>query len=214
MIVLEAPAVVLFDWNGTVMDDMERARHASSLIRQRWASLPELTLEEFRAAWCLPLAAHVDRLGVPEADTDAAVRAWSAHLSDTEAPLSRGAEATFEALRQLNIEVAVVSSASEQSVNRDVQTRGLDHHFERVHAGTANKEAVIRQYVLQASAGAVWYVGDTAFDMGQALGAGAVAIGYTGGFDHAEQLRNAGAHRLIDRLDELLTLIPHSPSEH
>ena len=56
-------ATVLFDWNGTVLDDMERARTASSLIRKRWAGLGELTLDEFRDAWCLPLSDHVMRLG-------------------------------------------------------------------------------------------------------------------------------------------------------
>ena len=44
---MTAPEVrefVLFDWNGTLMDDMERARMASSLVRERWAGLPELNL--------------------------------------------------------------------------------------------------------------------------------------------------------------------------
>lgn len=210
---LEAPAVVLFDWNGTIVDDMERARRASSLVRQRWTSHGELTLEEFRQAWRFPLSAHVELLGVPEEHSDAAVQAWNDHLAEAEAPLSPGTAATLEALRQLEIEIAVVSSASQVSVQQDLEVRKLDRQFEHVHSGVADKKAVTRQYVLRAGTGAVWYVGDTAYDMGQALGAGAVAIGFTGGYDPVDKLRAAGAHRLIDRLDELLALIPHSSGE-
>ena len=205
---LRAPGVVLFDWNGTIMDDMERARRASSLVRQRWTSLGELTSEEFRKAWCLPISTHVDRLGVAAADMDAAARAWSSHLSEIEAPLAPCAATTLGALRRLGIETGIVSAATEQSVRQDLRTHGLDHQFDSVHCGVADKRAVTGQYVLRAGEGAVWYVGDTAFDMAQALGAEAAAIGYTGGFDSAEKLRDAGAHRLIDQLDELLTLIP------
>lgn len=205
---LRMPAVVLFDWNGTIMDDMERARRASNLVRQRWTRLGELTSEEFRKAWCLPVSAHVDRLGVAETDVDAAAQDWSGHLGEIEAPLSPCAATTLGTLRRLGIETAVVSAATEQSVLQDLRTHGLDHHFESVHCGIADKQSVTRQYVLREGEGAVWYVGDTAFDMAQALGAGAAAIGYTGGFDPAEKLRDAGADRLIDQLDELLMLIP------
>lgn len=211
---LRTPTVVLFDWNGTIMDDMERARRASSLVRRKWTNLGELTPEDFRQVWCLPISTHVARLGVAAADTDAAAQAWSSHLGEIEAPLSPCAATTLEALRQLGIGAAVVSSATEQSVRKDLRTHGLDHQFERVHCGIADKQAVTGQYVLRADGGAVWYVGDTAFDMVQALGARATAVGYKGGFDSAEKLREAGAHRLIDRLDELLVLIRRSSGGH
>lgn len=210
---LRTPDVVLFDWNGTIMDDMERARRASSLVRRKWASLGELTSEEFRQTWCLPVSAHLGLLGVAAADADAAARDWSGHLSEINTPLSTCTETTLAALRQLGIGAAVVSAADEQSVRHDLRIHRLEHRFENVHCGIADKQAVTGQYVLQAGAGAVWYVGDTAFDMVQALGAGATAVGYTGGFDSAEKLRDAGAHRLIDRLDELLALIRRPSGE-
>lgn len=91
MACLEAPGVVLFDWNGTLIDDIERARRASSLVRRRWAGLPELTLSEFRQAWCLPLSDHVGRLGVSHEHVSAAVQAWSTHLTALEAGSARTA---------------------------------------------------------------------------------------------------------------------------
>ena len=61
-----------------------------------------------------------------------------------------------------------------------------------------------------AAAGAVWYVGDTRFDIVQARAAGSVAIGYTAGYDAADALHDGGAHHLIDRLEDLLALFPNS----
>lgn len=204
---LEVPAIVLFDWNGTVLDDMERARVASSLVREQWAGLGELTLEEFREAWCLPLTDYVKRLGVPDEHSDAAAQDWSTHLSSL-APLAPGALDTLEALRGAGIAIAVVSSAGEAAVRRDLEAHHLVQRFDYIHAGVAQKQTVISQYVESACAGPVWYVGDTAFDMVQARGAGAVAFGYTSGYDGADSLRDAGAHHLIGEFVELLDLMP------
>ena len=203
----DTPATVLFDWNGTLLDDMERARRASSLIRERWAGLGELTLEEFREAWCLPLSDHAKRLGVADDHSEAAARDWSTHLSSLDAPLAPGLPETLEALRSAGIAIAIVSSASETAVWRDIQGHGLVQHFDDIHTGVSQKQTVISRYVESAGAGPVWYVGDTAFDMVQARSAGAIAIGFTGGYDGADPLRDAGAHHLIDRLDELISLL-------
>ena len=161
-------ATVLFDWNGTVLDDMERARRASSLVRKRWAGLPELTLDEFRDAWCLPLSDHVMRLGVSADRSEAAGRAWSTHLSALDAPLSPGVPATLGALRSAGIAIAVVSAASDDAVRRDLRSHDLEQCFDSIHCGVADKQTVIRRYVESAGTGAVWYVGDTKMDMLQA----------------------------------------------
>ena len=203
----DSVTTVLFDWNGTVLDDMERARRASSLVRQRWAGLGELTLDEFRETWCLPLSDHVMRLGVPAERSEAAGRAWSTHLSEVDAPLSPGVVATLESLRSVGIAIAVVSAAGDDAVRRDLRTHSLEQCFDSVHCGVADKQAVIRRYVESAGAGAVWYIGDTKMDMLQAREAGAVAMGYTRGFDTADKLHDGGAHRLIDRLSDVMSLI-------
>ena len=203
-----SPSIVLFDWNGTLLDDMERARGASNLVRERWAGLGELTLGEFREAWCLPMSEHVKRLGVPDDRNAEATRDWSTHLAAIEAPLAPGLSETLDALRDAGIAIAVVSSAGEDAVLRDIEAHGLAQRFDDIHAGVSLKQTAISRYVDGAPPGAVWYVGDTKFDMVQACAAGSVAIGYTSGYDGADALHEGGAHHLIDRLEDLLALIP------
>ena len=204
---IAVPSVVLFDWNGTLLDDMERARRASSRVRQQWAGLGELTLQEFREAWCLPLSDHVKRLGVPDDRNTEATRDWSAHLATIDAPLTPGLSETLDALRDAGIAIAIVSSAGEAAVLGDIEAHGLAQRFDDIHAGVSLKQTAISRYVDSAAAGAVWYVGDTKFDMVQARAAGSVAIGYTAGYDGAEALHDGGAHYLIDRLDDLMALV-------
>ena len=205
------PTIVLFDWNGTLLDDMERARMASNRVRQQWAGLGELTLQEFREAWCLPLSDHVKRLGVPDDRNTEATRDWSTHLETIAAPLAPGLPETLDALRDAGIAVAVVSSAGEAAVLGDIEAHGLAQRFDDIHAGVLLKQTAISRYVDSAAAGAVWYVGDTMFDMVQARAAGSVAIGYTAGYDGADALNDGGADHLIDRLEDLIALIAHRP---
>ena len=208
-----SPSIVLFDWNGTLLDDMERARRASSRVRRQWAGLGELSLEEFREAWCLPLSDHVKRLGVPDDRNAEATRDWSTHLATIDAPLASGLSETLDALRDAGIAIAVVSSASQAAVLQDIEAHGLAQRFDDIHAGVSLKQTAISRYVEGAPTGAVWYVGDTRFDMVQAREAGSVAIGYTAGYDGADALHDGGAHHLIDRLEDLLGLIAEPPAQ-
>lgn len=204
---LKVPAVVLFDWNGTLLDDMGRARMASNLVRERWAGLGELTLHEFREAWCLPMSDHVRRLGVPDDRNEEATRDWNTHLASIGAPLAPGLSETLDALRDAGIAIAVVSSAGEAAVHRDIEAHGLAQRFDDIHTGVSLKQTAISRYVEGAPAGAVWYVGDTRFDMVQARAAGSIAVGFTAGYDGADALHDGGAHHLIDRLEDLIALI-------
>ena len=44
---------VIFDWSGTLVDDLPAVWQATNYVFQR-AGIPELTLEKFRAEFCLP----------------------------------------------------------------------------------------------------------------------------------------------------------------
>ena len=135
------------------------------------------------------------------------MRVWSTHLATLDAPLSPGTSATLDVLQGDGITIGVVSSASDEAVRQDLRDHGLYPRFDSIHCGVTQKGVVISRFVEGAPAGAVWYVGDTKFDMVQARGAGAVAIGYTAGYDGAPALHEGGAHHLINRLEDLIALI-------
>jgi phosphoglycolate phosphatase len=50
-------------------------------------------------------------------------------------------------------------------------------------------------------------IGDTTFDVLMACSAGTAAIGVTWGVHEKDELREAGAHHIADRVDELPLLI-------
>ena len=51
---------VIFDWSGTLVDDLPAVWRATNFVLRR-AGQPEMTLSEFRAEFCLPFAGFYDR---------------------------------------------------------------------------------------------------------------------------------------------------------
>ncbi|MBR4868077.1 MAG: HAD family hydrolase, partial [Clostridia bacterium] len=51
------------------------------------------------------------------------------------------------------------------------------------------------------------FVGDSGVDMQTARNAGLTAVGVTWGFRDKEELKASGAHHIIERAKELLTLL-------
>src|SRR5437870_9647294 len=51
---------IIFDWSGTLVDDLPAVWQATNFVFTQ-AGLPELTLERFRAEFCLPFTRFYDR---------------------------------------------------------------------------------------------------------------------------------------------------------
>src|SRR5947209_12385756 len=51
---------IIFDWSGTLVDDLPAVWQATNFVFTQ-AGIPELTLEQFRAEFCLPFTKFYDR---------------------------------------------------------------------------------------------------------------------------------------------------------
>ncbi|MGJ4948966.1 HAD family hydrolase [Bradyrhizobium sp. HKCCYLS20291] len=60
---------------------------------------------------------------------------------------------------------------------------------------------------MDAAAGEAVFIGDTSFDMQMARAAGVTGIGVSWGYHTAEQLKDAGASRVVGTVDELRVLL-------
>ena len=194
-------ALVVFDWNGTVVDDVERAADAmAEVLRARGIDPPDAA--GFRAAFRLPLAALFGDLGVI-ADTSAAEAEWNALMARRETALSAGVEEALVALAADGHRLGVVSAASTVAIRQDAERLGIVDRFEFMHGGRADKTAALRDLAAPRLA----YVGDTEYDMASAVAAGATAIGYGAGYRPASALRAGGADRVIDHMRELAQVV-------
>ena len=195
---------VAFDWNGTLVDDAERARAAVGIVLDR-RGLPVLTRDRFHEGFCLPLRTWFTQLGVLEGDVDRSIQEWNEEMGARPAALADGAREAFAAMSAAGIHLGVVSAASLEALTRDLARPALSGFAEQlafIEGGADPKREAFARLSAKRPRSFV-YVGDTEYDMIEARAAGVRAIGYAGGYRPADALAAAGADRIIGRLSEL-----------
>ncbi len=195
-------AQIVFDWNGTILDDAERTLAALNAVL---ADLDRDQLDDpaFRRAFGLPLETMLADLGLLRDEIDPAVAAWYEGIETREAPLSPGAAETINALWERGRPAGIISAASATSVERDASRLGIRDKLAFLRPEAASKEAALRDVI--AADRSLVYVGDSEYDMTEAIAAGAIPVGYAGGYRPAEALLAAGAIAVVGDLRALLS---------
>lgn len=162
------PRTIAVDWNGTIVDDRERAWLSTNeaLTSRGDSNLVIPDLNRFMTAFSLPLAAFFAQLGVLSADASPCSDSWNDAMLARPTQLANGARELLEAATQSRVPVVVVSGAHESVVFRDAARLSVVHLITRVHGAVHPKREVLRRY---ASLGALTYIGDTGYDIDEGL---------------------------------------------
>lgn len=199
---------VLFDWNGTLVNDVDRSWTATCRVLDS-RSIRSPTITEFRTRFRLPLREWFTELGVPVTELTDVERDWNANLATEFAPLNDGAREAVELLRDQGFTLGIVSAASSAAVHHDLERLGFRNHFDLISGSADPKREAIalaaRSTELPLSATA--YVGDTEYDIHEAHAAGAMAIGFSGGYRPRDALVKAGADYVVGNMTELCSLV-------
>lgn len=195
-----ADLIVVFDWNGTIMNDAERARAATTAVLRR-RGRPALTADEFTAAFRLPMSDFLHGLGITPADAAQAEREWNAHLTAHPAPARPHAADALDTLRRHGARLGVLSAAGADPVRTDLVASGLADQFDFVETAVADKPGRLSAHRRGHPLGV--YVGDTAYDIRSGHRAGCLSIGVLGGYQRADALLTAGADALVSDLADL-----------
>lgn len=196
--------LVLFDWNGTVVLDHDRAREALNAALSA-SGLSPVSSADFASTFRLPMGAMFADLGVAAVDLGAAETAWNVYMASHRSQLRAGATSALAALHDSGVRLGIVSAAAQEAVDFDRASLGVPEVWASVDAAAADKVAVLTSY--RAERELAFYVGDTAYDMASALAAGYVPIGVSGGYASTETLLAAGAAHLVDDFDDLVELV-------
>lgn len=184
-------AMLVLDWNGTMVEDADRARDATNIVLSE-RGLDALDIGEFSAAFRLPLAGFFTDLGVRPADVPVVVSAWNRAMRAAPARLSGGARRLLAAARDRGIPVGIVSAAERELVLGDARALGVCDDLAFVLGSVVDKAEPLAALVAAAD-GPVLYVGDAEHDVEAALRAGAIPIGVATGYRPASALAAAGA---------------------
>ncbi|MCX4738808.1 HAD family hydrolase [Streptomyces antibioticus] len=206
------PAHIVWDWNGTLFHDNDAIIGATNAAFAE-LGLEPLTLERYRALYCVPVPKFYERL-MGRLPTDAEWelmddifhRYYAEHR--VRCALTEGAEELLSGWRSAGHSQSLLSMYVHDELVPLVRGFGIEPHFVRVDgrtgpSGGSKAEHMVRHLaaigVVEPERAVV--IGDAADDAVAALHAGAQAVLYTGGSHSRASLEGVGVP-VVDSLAE------------
>lgn len=189
---------IIWDWNGTLLDDNHASLSALNAILSR-RGLESVDLDYYRKNFAFPVRYFYESLGVKIEceDWDALAQEYHDAYHECELRLAADAKDALEFVRDNGVSQAVVSAMREDYLISDMDRFGIRPYFESV-LGTNNldgcsKLSRIRDYVALAGGREEYVViGDSLHDKEVADAIGARCVFYGGGSHDPSRLREFG----------------------
>jgi len=200
---------IIFDWSGTLVDDLPAVWQASNHVFRR-AGVPELTLERFRAEFCLPFKPLYDRY-VPHVTIEQLEEWFHGHF--------REAQQTIVALphareflvfcREQRVRTFLLSAVHPDHFSVQQSSTGLGEFLDRPYVGVWDKRKKIHDILAEngLAPDETVFVGDMQHDIETARHGGIGSCGVLTGYNSVEQLRAAGPDVIVEHLGELRQLL-------
>ncbi len=213
----DALALVVFDWDGTLMDSIGRIVRCLHLAIDEIGAEPR-TDAQLRDIIGLGVRQATQALypGADDSFMDALTRAYRLYYLErdtTPTPLYPGAEAMLATLSERGFLLAIATGKSRRGLEEALTSTGMLHCFDITATSDehpSKPSPAMLQHVIQrlgVDRRDAIMVGDSAYDLQMANSLRVAGIGVTHGAHDAEQLRHYGPAALIDRLAELPPLL-------
>ena len=213
----DALALVVFDWDGTLIDSIARIVRCLHLAIEEIGAEPR-TDAQLRDIIGLGVQQATEDLypGADEAFMRDLTRAYREHYLErdtTPTPLYPDAETTLRILAERGFLLAVATGKSRRGLDEALEVSGLagyfdatvtaDEHPSKPHPGMLShlldRLGVDRRDAVM--------IGDSAYDLLMARSLRVLGVGITHGAHDRYRLRRSGAAALIDELSEIPPLL-------
>lgn len=200
---------VIFDWSGTLVDDLPAAWQATNYVF-RQAGLPELTLEQFRAEFCLPFKKFYDRY-TPALPMEQLEEWFHGHFKAvahrvTELPHARG---FLEFCRSRRLRTFVLSSVHPSYYEIQATATGFGELLEHPYVQVYDKRQKIHEILAahRLAPRETLFIGDMEHDIETARHGGVWSCGVLTGYNTLNQLRAAEPDLIVEHLGELREIL-------
>jgi len=198
---------LIWDWNGTLLDDVEACIAAVNTMLSR-RGLPRTDAERYRKQFGFPVRGYYELLGFDftrDRWNDVCVEYHALYESlARSSPLRTGAEHLLDDLRIAGCRNLVLSASETSLLKRMVEARGLGARLNGLHGLSdlhGRSKAHLGRSLLRELAlppGHVLMIGDTAHDSETAAEAGCGCVLMEGGHASTERLLSLGRPVLRD----------------
>ncbi|MFF3321977.1 HAD family hydrolase [Streptomyces sp. NPDC002889] len=212
---------LVWDWNGTLLDDMGAVIAATNAAFAE-IGLEPITLERYRQLYCVPIPRFYERLmgRLPtEAEWLVMDEAFHRHYSEHRigCSLTDGVEDLLREWRQAGRSQSLLSMYGHEQLVPAVRGYGIESHFIRVDGRTGpsggakalHMERHLRALGGAAAPGRTVVIGDAVDDALAAAHVGALAVLYAGGSHSRSSLESVGVpvvDTLAQAVEEALCL--------
>lgn len=210
--------LAVFDWNGTLFDDME-ATHIATNACLNFFDIPEITLEEEQELFTFPLIHFYEKVGV---DIDTYLKhseevgelfhnVYNTHKENCH--LANGAIPLLDWLTNHGVNCKILSNHNQKTLNNDVSRFDIEGYFQTI-SGNANPATIItgmnkferlKQFMAENnySPEKTFIIGDSHEEPELARKMGIMCISITGGLLSPARIEKHKKDYVVDSLCEV-----------
>jgi phosphoglycolate phosphatase-like HAD superfamily hydrolase/ADP-ribose pyrophosphatase YjhB (NUDIX family) len=196
---------VIFDWSGTLVDDLPAVWLASNHCFER-AGVAPMSLDDFRREFRLPFRGFYDRYvpHVPLPQLEAWFHERFRAVQDSVTPLPHARE-FLEFCRGRGVRTFLLSAVHPAHYEVQARATGFGEFLDRPYLGVHDKQARIHEILREndLEPGETLFVGDMQHDVETARHGGVRSVAVLTGYNGLEQLRASGPDLIVEHLGEL-----------
>jgi phosphoglycolate phosphatase len=200
---------VIFDWSGTLVDDLPAVWSTTNEVLIDFG-LPELTLDEFRAQFCLPFETFYRAFAarIPLAQLEERFHARFPARQNSVAELPHARE-FLKFCRRHGLRTFVLSTVIEEYFRVQSTATGFGQYLDHTHVGARDKRleigGLLSRHGLEPEE--TLFIGDMQHDIETARHGGVRSCAVLTGYNGVEQLRSSAPDLIVEHLGELQAIL-------
>jgi phosphoglycolate phosphatase len=200
---------IIFDWSGTLVDDLPAVLAATNFVFESHG-VRALTLETFRAEFCLPFKSFYERFlpDVPLAELERSFHGHFAQVQDavTELPHARD---FLIFCRKHDLRTFVLSTVHREYFLLQAAALNFGQYIDKPYLGIWDKRAKILEVLAEnrLAAPETLFVGDMQHDIETAKFGGVNSCAVLTGYNRLDQLRASEPDLIVEHLGELREIL-------
>ena len=206
---------IIFDWSGTLVDDLPAVWQATNYVLAQ-AERSEMSLEQFRAEFCLPFAIFYDRHlpHVPLAQLESWFHSRFKQVQSSVRELPHARE-FLEFCRAQNLRTFLLSTVHQDHFAVQTAVIGFDKYLDKPYLGVWDKRKKIHDILEenQLDPGETLFIGDMQHDIETARHGGIHSCAVLTGYNTLPQLRAAHPDLIVEHLRELREILEENGLE-
>jgi phosphoglycolate phosphatase len=207
---------IIFDWSGTLVDDLPAVLKASNFVLTQ-AGKTEMSLEQFRAEFSLPFTKFYDRhtphVPMPQLEEWFHAEFKRAQTSVCELPHARD---FLEFCRAKKLRTFLLSTIHADHFKVQCSVTGFDVFLDKSYTDVWDKRKKIHEILAENDlrADETLFIGDMEHDIETAKHGGVHSCAVLTGYNTLEQLRAAQPDLIVEHLSELRGVLEQNDFLH